>query len=151
MSAGISLTHRLTQTLFDQNSEEFTAAAFPFIPLTEPGMPPGGPDFIAHAIALGDDIDAAQVKKKKTVPVGTHLTNLYRDALYKPDFHMPISHKSSREPVSILFLPGHKFGQKFEKFADDDYGPRARARVMVVGKLPGSTNWLANTRRPVPE
>lgn len=135
MSAGISLTHRLTQTLYDPNSEEFTAAAFPFIPLTEPGMPAAGPDFIAHAAALGDEIDATQAKKKKTVPVGTHLTNLYRSALYQPDFHLPIAHKSSKELLTARFLPGHIWGRKNSPV--EAFGPTRRARVMVVGKLPG--------------
>ncbi|NDD54188.1 hypothetical protein EBZ39_09985 [bacterium] len=64
MTQGISLTHRLTQTLYDPNTEDFTAAAYPFIPLTEPGMPPAGPDFIAHAVALTKLTRRPQRKRK---------------------------------------------------------------------------------------
>jgi uracil-DNA glycosylase family 4 len=135
MTQGISLTHRLTQTLYDPNTEDFTAAAYPFIPLTEPGMPPAGPDFIAHAVALGDEIDEASAKKKKAVPVGTHLTNLYRNALYRPDFHLPISHKSSKDLIPVPFLPGHRWGKRGA--AVEMYGPWRKAKVMIVGKLPG--------------
>lgn len=134
MSDGISLTHRLTQTLYDPNSEEFTAAAFPLIPLTDPGMPPPGPDFIAHAIALGDDIDETQAKKRKISFAGTHLTNLYRDALYHPDFYLPVMHKSSKTPLPAMFLPGHVWGGRGPV---EQFGPRQHARVMVVGKFPG--------------
>jgi hypothetical protein len=135
MTQSISLDHRLPQTLYDPNTEDFTAAAYPLIPLTEPGMPPAGPDFIAHAIVLGDEIDEATAKKKKSVPVGTYLTNLYRNALYRQDFHLPISHKSSKELIPVPFLPGHYWGKKMA--AVEVYGPRRKAKVMVVGKLPG--------------
>jgi uracil-DNA glycosylase len=135
MAANISLTHRLTRALYDDSGEALTAAAFPFIPLTEPGMPPAGPDFIAHAVSLGDDIDLAGAKKKKTVPVGEHLTALYRCALYEPEFRLPVLHKAFPEPVPVQFLPGHIWGDASEPVPV--YGPMQKARVMVVGKLPG--------------
>lgn len=123
MPPDISLVHCLTQTLYKPDKKDFTAAAFPFIPLTEPGMPPAGPDFIAHASALGDEIYAAT------------LTELYRNALYRPDFHLPIAHKSWRGLRSLPFLPGHRWDKKFATISK--HGPWHKAKVMVVGKFPG--------------
>ena len=133
MSVGLSLDHRLTQALYDPDSEAFTAACYQFIPLTAPGMPPAGADFIAHATALGDSIDVAEAKKKKTVPVGEKLSALYRAALYDPKFFMPAAFKTIT-PV-LKLLPGHKWGGYHQPVSM--FGPREKCRVMVVGKFVG--------------
>jgi DNA polymerase len=102
------------------------------VPLDAVGMPPAGADFIAHAIHLGDDPSMAESKKKKTIPVGEQLERLYRSALYSPNFTMPIAVKNGNEIVN--FLPGHLM-----KYGVGDtplFGPK-RARVMIVGKIPG--------------
>lgn len=131
----ISTTHRLARALYDSDSEDFTAAVFKFVPLSSPGMPPAGPDFIAHAVTLGDEIDMAAVKKKKVIPAGEKITSLYRYALYDSKFTMPVLFKDGLEAVQ--FLPGHVWGEKFSVVGDDEFGPRRKARVMVVGKVPG--------------
>ena len=155
----ISLNHRYTRALYDADSAEFTAHLRPFVPLDAPGMPPPGPNFIAHATDLGDEeIDLAAAKRKKVQPApGEILVNLYRSALYNPQFAMPIAVKNDLVPVS--FLPGHIIGAApvengvFLPAVVDDYGPKP-ARVMLVGKFPGSaeigsSNALAgSTMRP---
>lgn len=136
----VSLNQRLTRALYDSKSVKLTATLFPFLPLDAPGMPAAGPNFIAHANILGDTIDPA--KTKKQVPIGEKLTNLYRGALYNPQFSLPVAYKN--ELIAVEFLPGHILGQiadeKFKSLraTDDEFGPR-RARVMVVGKSPGQT------------
>lgn len=136
----VSLNHRHTRALYDRESAPLTEKLFPFIPLDAPGMPPAGPNFIAHANTLGDTIDPAKIKKQK--PTGEMLIGLYRSALYNPHFLLPIAVKSGLVPVS--FLPGHLFGHVLSangvalQPSDDDFGPQSRARVMVVGKFPGS-------------
>jgi uracil-DNA glycosylase family 4 len=135
----VSLNQRHTRALYDPQSAALTGKIFSFIDLTADKMPPAGPNFIAHANHLGDTIDPAKVKKQ--IPVGEYLVNLYRDALYNPQFFMPIVHKNDR--ALVHFLPGHILGNvmtaSFESLLpdDDEFGPRP-ARVMLVGKFPGS-------------
>jgi uracil-DNA glycosylase family 4 len=136
-----SLNHRHARALYDPDSVALTAKLFPFIPLDAPGMPAAGPNFIAHATVLGDEIDAATVKRKKTPIVGEKLVSLYRSALYNPQFMLPVAVKNELMPVQ--FLPGHVLGHVLSpngvaiEAADDDYGPRP-SRVMVVGRFPGA-------------
>ena len=145
----VSLNQRHVRALYDAKSAQLTAKIFPFLPLDAAGMPPAGPNFIAHANILGDAIDPAKTKKK--IPVGEQLLNLYRSALYSPQFFLPIAHKNTLVPSQ--FLPGHILGhvatENFEDLRpeDDQFGPRP-ARVMVVGKIPspaalGSRNSFA--------
>lgn len=129
----VSLDHRLSQAFYDPASVKFTAAAFPLLDLTAPGMPPAGPDFMSHAAELGDVIDADAVKKKKLNPAGLQLTNLYRQAMYDRFFAMPVMAKTG--PAVVKFLPGHIWGPQYENI--ETYGPTKKARVMVVGKMPG--------------
>jgi uracil-DNA glycosylase family 4 len=127
----ISLEHRLPRALYDAQSVEFTAAAFPLLDLTLPGMPAAGQDFIDHAITLGDVIDVAALKKKKANPTGEKLESLYRSALYYDRFAMPVRTKTG---VAVMdFLPGHIWGGKDRPTS---YGPLKQARIMVVGKYP---------------
>ena len=133
MSTTAPLEHRLHRTLYDSNSIEFTAAAFPLIDFEAPGMPPAGPDFIAHAVNLGDAIDADKAKKKKEVVVGEKLVELYRKALYQENFAMPVLLKSKE--VVVRFSRGHVWGNPYAPVTV--HGPLRKARVMVVGKMPG--------------
>jgi uracil-DNA glycosylase family 4 len=131
MSPTLSLTHRHTRALYDPRSAELTAQLFPTLPLDAPGMPPAGPDFVAHAAALGDD-PAMLEKKKNQIPFGEKLEQLYRQALYDPEFRLPVMSKRGMTPAQ--FLPGHLFGNC--KLPAPEYGPKP-AKVMVVSKIPG--------------
>lgn len=136
MSGGLSLDHRLVRDLADTNmpagGTKLTAAAHPLLDFNAPGMPVAGPDFLAHAIQLGDDIDLDAVKKKKLLPATPKLVALHRAALYDPQFAMPVVTKGKVEPPVLSFLPGHLFSRHPEF-----YGPRQKSRVMIVGKFPG--------------
>lgn len=131
--ADISLEHRLVRSLYDPESIAVTAATFPMVPIDDPSMPPPGIDFINHAIELGDAIDLAALKKSKRHPSGQKLDSLYRIALYEPEFAMPVAGKSG--VAVVQFVPGHVWGPDRQRPAV--YGPRQKARVMVVGKMPG--------------
>lgn len=129
----VSLNHRLIRAMYDPDSVKLTAELSPLIPLDAVDMPLAGMDFIAHAVALGDD-EKLLSKSKKTVPLGDQLVSLYRCALYYPDFRLPIMLKSGTEIVQ--FLPGHIVRQGFEE--NQTFGPKP-AHVMIVGKIPGAT------------
>lgn len=129
----VSLDHRHSRAFYDPSSVKFTAAAFPLLDLAAPGMPPAGPDFISHAAELGDVIDAEAVKKRKMNPTGERLTNLYRQAMYDRMFAMPVMAKTGS--FVARFLPGHIWGSPYATI--ETYGPTKKARVMVVGKMPG--------------
>lgn len=129
----ISLEHRLVRALYDPASIAVTAAAFPLVQMDAPGMPPPGVDFINHAIELGDKIDLAALKKSKLPPSGEKLESLHRIALYEPEFAMPVAGKSG--VAVVQFVPGHVWGPDRQRPAV--YGPRQKARVMIVGKMPG--------------
>lgn len=133
MGEVMSLDHRLVRDLYDTTgSTELTAAAYPLIDFRAPDMPVAGPDFLTHAIHLGDNIDLELVKKKKCVPATPKLVSLYRAALYDAQFSMPVVTKGKIEPPVLSFLPGHLMTGRPEA-----YGPRHKSRVMVVGKFPG--------------
>jgi uracil-DNA glycosylase family 4 len=125
----MTLHHLLSRALEDESAAALADAAYPFLDMTGPGMPPAGPNFIQHANFLGDSIDP-QLLKKKQNPVGAHLMYLYRRALYDPTFSMPIKIKTG--DVVANFLPGHTWQNRDEGV----YGPKP-ARVMVVSKIPG--------------
>lgn len=125
-----NLKHLFSKALTDAKSEKIVNAAYPFIDLLAPGMPSAGPDFVAHAIHLGDEIDESLLKKKKASPAGESLTYLYKRALYDPDFSLPVAYKG--DTFVARFVPGHIAGIE----PDDARGPKP-ARIMVVGKLPG--------------
>jgi len=118
--------------MYDNAGAALTEALHPMVPLDAPGMPPPGANFMAHAIALGDEIDESAVKRKKVLPVSEKLTILYRCALYDPTFAMPILLKQGQQPAQ--FLPGHLF--KHGIGDNPIFGPKP-ARVMVVSKIPG--------------
>ncbi len=127
--ANMTLHHLLSRALEDEQSAALADAAYPFLDMTGPGMPPAGPNFIQHANMLGDSIDPAILKKKQN-PVGANLLYTYRRALYDPTFSMPIKVKAG--DVVANFLPGHIWGNRDEEI----YGPKP-ARVMIISKIPG--------------
>jgi len=136
MASEVQLTHRLTRALYDNTGDKLTEDMYPLIDLTAPGMPAAGADFIAHANVLGDAIDINEVKKKKVIPVGEQLVKLYRDALYKPQFPMPVMLKTQQ--VEAEFLPGHIWGTEDALQPAAIFGPFHKAKVMVVGKIPSA-------------
>lgn len=104
-------------------------AAYPFVPLTAPGIPAPGPDFIAAAEHLVGE-SAPNLKKKPEEffeKYGAWLEYLYRRALYEPGFQLNVRVKGAYVPAE--FLGGHYWGH-------DPVGP-LQADVMVLGKHPG--------------
>ncbi len=118
------------------------AESFPFYPLTAPGMPPPGKNFLREAKALagepaeylvGDADGTGALERRRAAKaryeqaVHGHLTRLYYHALYDNDFTLTLEINGRFRPVP--FVLGHQWGY-------DADGPRM-ARVMVVGKNPG--------------
>lgn len=132
----IDLTQRLRRALHEPDFDiALDNDLYPLVPFSAEGMPPAGPDFIAHAIQLGDDIDPELVAKKKLRPETEKLVALYRCALYDPEFTLAVGVKSKKKQVPVKFLPGHIIGP--DKRGAMIYGPRKKAQIMVVGKIPG--------------
>ena len=134
MAPAVSLNHRHASALYDNTGAELTADLYPMLALDSVGMPPAGADFIAHAVALGDDPTVVNIKNKKKLPVGEKLAHLYRAALYDPTFALPITVKTGTEVVQ--FMPGHLIREMSVPVNDRTFGPKP-ARIMIVGKMPG--------------
>lgn len=103
---------------------------FPFYPLTSPGMPRPGLDFLKVATYLGDPNYAALSPDESPV-TGWNLNMLYRRALYDEQFRMAVAVKDTVKTAE--FVPGHRLG---DSTRDADGGPRP-SRVMLLGKNPG--------------
>lgn len=102
-------------------------------PLTAPGIAFPGPDFIRQAQTLGDNelkTEGKTAATRKLVEHGFWLEYLYNCALYEPGFQLNIKFKT--KPYSVNFIPGHIWGCD-----ENQLGPRRRAKVMVIGKIPG--------------
>lgn len=108
---------------------------YPMIPLTAPGMPPPGPNFMALAEFRGEEpADLRKINKElRAVKVGPKLTELYRQALYDPNFHLMVNVDDFQYPQPVRFIPGHRWFP-LHKQAE---GPTVKHRVMVIGKWPG--------------
>ena len=104
----------------------------PFYELNALGMPLPGPDFMAHAVSLGDTKPAVTGVRtsKKLVVHGPVLTKLYRAALYSSEFALPVKVKGRL--VSAKIHVGHCWDSKTPT------GPIEKCKVMVIGKWPGS-------------
>ena len=115
-------------------------------PLAAPGMPEAGPDFLAAAQRLGDDVSQVSVKKgKKAEPavIGLGLQQLYNQALRTPGFRLPVAVRGGQAIVE--FIPGHVWAQHAEAFARSMSdvsvvvppvdGPHA-CEAMIIGKMP---------------
>jgi len=106
---------------------------FPFYPLTAPGMPLPGENFIAEAKALGDEeieLEGAGAKKR-LVDHGPNLHYLYRRALYDENFTLQVKVRGTMKVAK--FVPGHLYG---DDTIGMNGGPRP-ATVMIIGKNPG--------------
>lgn len=115
-------------------------------PLTAPGMPPPGPDFLREARNLGDDTEIKTKTKKQEAIFrpGERLTELYKRALREPGFSINVAVRGGRfEPAS--FVPGHIWGQHADAYVTSATsrfvqsvpvdGPHP-ADVFVLGKMP---------------
>ena len=115
-------------------------------PLTAPGMPLPGPNFLRYAQDKGDTestlvkekVDDATRKSGKSMQVvakvGTVLEKLYLQALRVPGFRLNVELRGGvfRQ---VTFVPGHLWGQYYDDQRPVD-GPHP-ADVMVIGKFPG--------------
>lgn len=126
-------------------------------PLDAPGMPPPGPDFLAHARALGDSTVFKKQSGKKADDAtvfqpGERLEKLYLRALREPGFTMPIEVRKGQEGKAATFIPGHIWGQHMASYhasltelgavAVPVDGPQP-ADVMIIGKMPWDTELAA--------
>jgi uracil-DNA glycosylase family 4 len=137
----MSLKHLFSEALTDPSRREAVMQLYPAVDFDAPGMPPPGPDFVKHAIDLGDGIDESELKKKKQLPINKeldykNLDYLYRQAMYEPSFSIKVA--SKRGTFDSQWLPGHIIG---DMSSDDPivHGPKP-AKVMLVGKMPGPDN-----------
>ena len=144
MAKDVVLDSRLKRELHDTSGDrKFIPAVYPLVDFSAPEMPLPGPDFLDHAVALGDEIDLNLVKKKKLIPQTEKLLALYRQATYVNEFCLPVATKGYSETQPALFVPGRFLNEKA-------CGPLHTGRVMVVGKMPGkveqSTGLLASSQ-----
>ena len=130
----MSLEHIFSEALTDPSKLELMRQLYPLADFAGPGMPPPGPDFVKHAMDLGDEINLSALRVKKPIEFGIHLDYLYRRATYDPSFGMPVLGK--RGEFHAKFVPGHIIGRidLQEKIV---YGPKS-AKVMIVGKIPST-------------
>jgi len=99
------------------------------LPVTHPALPRAGDAFIEQVYMLIGEPPPGKVQPKAyTELFNSTLQELYRRALYTPDFTIPIKVGATR--VSAPFVAGHKWG--YEK-----YGPAEQCDVMIVGKMVG--------------
>lgn len=111
----------LQPLLFGASTPEIDEA-YPVIPWNAPGMPQPGENFTMYAAGMaGTQLDVQRC-----------LDYLYRRALYDEQFQMQVR----RGPTTFTanLVPGHLLGDDTQ---DGSGGPR-EARVMVIGKHPGS-------------
>lgn len=124
------------QAIFDGDQRNAFAREYPIYPFTAPGMPPPGPNFIAHAKALGDDDPVRANKQKQIEEVGFRLKCLYLRCLYDNNFELPVVVKGRTEQARVI--PGHYWGYTANGPAIlDEKDLNGRSRVMVIGKHPG--------------
>lgn len=138
----------------------FIARTRGLYPLDAPGLPVPGPDFIDHAMDLGDTTQVETIKEKGTrktttrVVPGDILFELHRKALREPGFTMPVTTRPGKREV-VTFIPGHIWGQHIQQWQTEALtaplvdGPHP-AKVMVIGKMPGreEANELRNLVGP---
>lgn len=106
-------------------------------PLGAPGVALPGPDFVRYAVQLGDKPPKVTGVRdaKRMVSWGEQLQAAYDAALYEDGFTLNVLCKTMFRQAACL--PGHLWAPGGPNaLAPVDYGP-ARARVMVVGQMPG--------------
>lgn len=123
----------LFQQILQGVESEALSREFPFYPLTSPGMPLPGPDFVAAATSLGDPPPVTGGRSRATwlESHGSMLHYLYRRALYDERFHLPVVCRNRTYTAETV--PGHLLGVDTR---DCGGGPRA-ADVLLLGKNPG--------------
>ena len=124
-----------------EESSRYLAEFSGIFPWNAPGMPNSGPNFLAHALAVGDGTECPTGKNKKSKVAycpGEVLRDLYRDALLGPEFSLDIAKVGGFEHKS--FVPGHIWGLAFGAGVmelDGILDGPFPANVMVIGKMPG--------------
>lgn len=100
-------------------------------PLTAPGMPLPGADFLRLAKSQGDDSEfKGKGTKQQIIKTGEQLKKLmYRALISAGEFAMPITVKGTKTKV-LNVVSGHIWGKP------NSYGPEP-AEVMVIGKVLG--------------
>lgn len=93
-----------------------------------------GPDFVAHAIALGDPKPVLEGKgaAKRLAACGPILPKLYRNAAFNRHFFIPVKVKGRR--VTASMVPGHLWARDYPVTGPDVQQP---IEVMVIGKCLG--------------
>ncbi len=120
-------------------------------PLNAPGMPPPGPNFLRQAQSEPDDGTVLKPTKDGLVfDPGAVLNELYRSALRRPGFKLPIAMRGGVNKTAE-FVPGHIWGEHMDDYESSitDWnviprpvtGPQP-ADVMVIGKMP----WKEETK-----
>jgi uracil-DNA glycosylase family 4 len=120
----------------DQLTPDVEAALdreFPFYPLTSPGMPLPGPNFIANAARWGEPPPTIVGTKdtRRIQECGKWLHYYYRRALYDADFRIHVNVRGNW--VEAALVQGHDLGGTAAEFSG---GPRP-AKIMIIGKHPG--------------
>lgn len=123
----------LFNSVLEGREEHLLDARFPFYPLTAPGMPMPGPDFVNTAQNMGDPgiVTDGTGADRHLIECGRMLSYLYRRALYDENFMLNVDYK--KRPLPVRFVPGHIWGTETRAFG----GGPAEADVMIIGKLPG--------------
>jgi uracil-DNA glycosylase family 4 len=100
-------------------------------------MPPAGPNFAR----LADFLSGTGTENQTSAD--EHIRALYSFALYEDWFTLDVMVKG--EARTVRFIPGHIW------ISDRANGPRQRAKVMVIGKMPGpdevraKRNWVGKS------
>jgi len=126
---------QLVRTLPPGSQRDELQQQFPFYPLNSPGIPVPGPNFIAAAVAMGDEepvFEGKSVKTRRLLSWGPNLEYLYHRALYDEDFTLTMNVRNQNKIAQ--FVPGHLIGDETEGF---NGGPRP-AKVMILSKMPGA-------------
>lgn len=108
-------------------------------PISAPGMPFPGTDFVRMASELGGDVDVQGKGKNQSINDDGTLQKLVHEALYSGgDFKLNFTVKGTKR-VLLDVVSGHLWGAPLN---DVNYGP-SRAEVMVVGKMLGNDDLTA--------
>lgn len=148
------------QRFFPEMSRNEVEEEYPIFPLNYPGMPPPGPDFVAQAMLLGDElpdpgwkvtelrefiknqlddeVDPPVINKMKkaelySLALSNSLNDSWLESMYRAAIYKPkfnLTITASGRVVNAEFLPG----SLWNAYAPPGPSP---AEVMIVGKHPG--------------
>lgn len=127
------------QAIFDGTPGNVAVEQYPFYPLTSPGMPYPGQDFITHAMELGETepvVFDGKGADRTLLKAGYMLQALYLRTLYEPEgFYLPVVVKKRRE--SVAMLPGHLWGAEAAGPMRPNWPDgKEHPVIMIVGKQP---------------